>query len=151
MSEANINLKKRAPKPKVVITNTKLDAEVKKLTSDSSKKEISTHISSSQVEIEGETTKEEQIYTAMSQVKKEKNSEIVEKVISPDSKQKNGLILDVKNHGLSTIFEPISKTTIKAGRTAQIECLSPTVKQAVVNNLNQFNELGKKVEVLSNE
>lgn len=76
---------------------------------------------------------------------------VVQEVDNVAVKSKNDLLIQVKNNGISTIFEPISKTSIKPGETVEIECTSRSVKQSVLNNIKQFNALGKKVEVLNHD
>ena len=59
------------------------------------------------------------------------------------------LEVTVRNNGLSAVYEPSTKTSIKAGETVTIECPTNTVKQTVLGNIKQFKALGKNVEVLN--
>ncbi len=76
---------------------------------------------------------------------------VVEKVAESSSRQIKALVIEVRNLGLRAIFEPISKTTIAPGQTLKIECSTLSVKQSVLNNLKQFIDLGKNLEVLQND
>ena len=60
---------------------------------------------------------------------------------------KSGLFVVVKNTGVQTVFEPLSKTSIKSGETAEIRCSSVQFKHDVLNNLKQFIGLGKHLEI----
>lgn len=53
----------------------------------------------------------------------------------------------VKNMGMQAVFEPLSKTSIKPGETVEIGCKSNQFKSEVVNNLQQFIGLGKRLEI----
>ena len=60
---------------------------------------------------------------------------------------KTGLSVVVKNTGVQTVFEPLSKTSIKSGETAEIRCSNGQFKHDVLNNLKQFIGLGKNLEI----
>lgn len=60
---------------------------------------------------------------------------------------KSGLSVVVKNTGVQTVFEPLSKTSIKSGETAEIRCSNGQFKYDVLNNLKQFIGLGKNLEI----
>ncbi|MDH1084695.1 hypothetical protein, partial [Acinetobacter sp. GD03983] len=82
-------------------------------------------------------------------VGEEKNNEKI--VVQKEATQhQNPLEVTIRNNGLSTIYEPVTKTSIKAGETVTIECPTKTVKTSVLNNIKQFKALGKNVEVLKN-
>lgn len=76
---------------------------------------------------------------------------VVEKVASPESTKPKGLVIEVKNSGVKSVYEPLTKTSINAGQTVQIACANLMVKQGVLNNIKQFKDLGKNLEVLSND
>ena len=79
----------------------------------------------------------------------EKNNEeivVQKKAIHP---RYNPLEVTVRNNGLSTVYEPSTKTSIRAGETVTIECPTNTVKQTVLGNIKQFKALGKNIEVLN--
>ena len=79
----------------------------------------------------------------------EKNNEeiVVQKKTIP--RPHNPLEVTVRNNGLGTIYEPSTKTSIKANETVTIECPTNTVKQTVLGNIKQFKALGKNIEVLN--
>lgn len=60
---------------------------------------------------------------------------------------KSGLFVVVKNTGVQTVFEPLSKTSIKAGESVEIRCSTNQFKHDVLNNLKQFVGLGKNLEI----
>ena len=60
---------------------------------------------------------------------------------------KTGLFVVVKNTGVQTVFEPLSKTSIKSGETVEIRCSTGQFKHDVLNNLKQFIGLGKNLEI----
>ena len=60
---------------------------------------------------------------------------------------KSGLFVVVKNTGVQTVFEPLSKTSIKSGETLEIRCSTGQFKHDVLNNLKQFIGLGKNLEI----
>jgi len=60
---------------------------------------------------------------------------------------KSGLFVVVKNTGVQTVFEPLSKTSIKSGQTVEIRCSTGQFKHDVLNNLKQFIGLGKNLEI----
>jgi len=60
---------------------------------------------------------------------------------------KTGLFVVVKNTGVQTVFEPLSKTLIKSGETVEIRCSTGQFKHDVLNNLKQFIGLGKNLEI----
>ena len=60
---------------------------------------------------------------------------------------KSGLFVVVKNTGVQTVFEPLSKTSIKSGETVEIRCSTGQFKHDVLNNLKQFIGLGKNLEI----
>ena len=60
---------------------------------------------------------------------------------------KTGLSVVVKNTGVQTVFEPLSKTSIKSGETVEIRCSTGQFKHDVLNNLKQFIGLGKNLEI----
>lgn len=60
---------------------------------------------------------------------------------------KSGLFVVVKNTGVQTVFEPLSKTSIKSGETVEIRCSNGQFKHDVLNNLKQFIGLGKNLEI----
>lgn len=60
---------------------------------------------------------------------------------------KSGLFIVVKNTGVQTLFEPLSKTSIKSGETVEIRCSNGQFKHDVLNNLKQFIGLGKSLEI----
>ncbi len=60
---------------------------------------------------------------------------------------KSGLFVVVKNAGVQTVFEPLSKTSIKSGETVEIRCSNGQFKHDVLNNLKQFIGLGKNLEI----
>lgn len=60
---------------------------------------------------------------------------------------KSGLSVVVKNTDVQTVFEPLSKTSIKSGETAEIRCSNGQFKHDVLNNLKQFIGLGKNLEI----
>ena len=60
---------------------------------------------------------------------------------------KTGLFVVVKNTGVQTVFEPLSKTSIKSGETVEIRCSTSQFKHDVLNNLKQFIGLGKNLEI----
>ncbi|MDF2417309.1 hypothetical protein GWP85_07240 [Acinetobacter beijerinckii] len=115
---------------------------------------VQSDLSSSQVEIAQDESKEQQQSQPPSIDPETKNDDetiVVEKVAESNSSQINALVVEVRNLGLRTIFEPISKTTIAPGQTLKIECSTLSVKQSVLNNLKQFIDLGKNLEVLQND
>ena len=63
------------------------------------------------------------------------------------AKRDDALLVIVKNEGFQTIFEPLSKTSIGPGETAEIRCSTGQFKRDVLNNLKQFIGLGKKLEI----
>lgn len=114
---------------------------------------VKAETSSSQAEIEQveqKTEQQGQVPGVLPEVEHNNENIVVEKVTNPVEK-KNGLVVEVKNNGASTVFEPLTKTSITAGQTAQIECSTHSVKQSVLNNLKQLKNLGKNLEVLSND
>lgn len=76
---------------------------------------------------------------------------VVEKADSPELTEPKGLVIEVKNSGVKSVYEPLTKTSINAGQTVQIACANLMVKQGVLNNIKQFKDLGKNLEVLSND
>ena len=60
---------------------------------------------------------------------------------------KSSLFVVVKNTGVQTVFEPLSKTSIKSGETVEIRCSNGQFKHDVLNNLKQFIGLGKNLEI----
>lgn len=115
---------------------------------------VKSDLSSSQAEIAQDESKEQQQTQTPSIDPETKNDDetiVVEKVAESNSSQINALVIEVRNLGLRAIFEPISKTTIAPGQTLKIECSTLSVKQSVLNNLKQFIDLGKNLEVLQNE
>lgn len=60
---------------------------------------------------------------------------------------KSGLFVVVKNTGVQTVFEPLSKTSIQSGETVEIRCSTGQFKHDVLNNLKQFIGLGKNLEI----
>ena len=60
---------------------------------------------------------------------------------------KSGLFVVVENTGVQTVFEPLSKTSIKSGETVEIRCSNGQFKHDVLNNLKQFIGLGKNLEI----
>ena len=114
---------------------------------------VKAETSSSQAEIEQiepKTEQQGQEPEVLPEVEHNNENIVVEKVANP-LQEKNGLVIEVKNNGASTVFEPLTKTSITAGQTAQIECSTRSVKQSVLNNLKQLKNLGKNLEVLSND
>jgi len=109
--------------------------------------------SSSQAELEKakDELKEQQSNSMPDDGKLNNEKSVVASQLPTEPTRKNDLVIDVKNNGLSTIFEPTSKTTLKPGETATIECSSKMIKHSVLNNIKQLNSLGKNVEVLSDE
>lgn len=81
-------------------------------------------------------------------VEEKNNEEIVVQKKAIHQRQ-NPFEVTVRNNGLNTIYEPSTKTSIKAGETVTIECPTHTVKQTVLGNIKQFKALGKNVEVLN--
>ena len=79
----------------------------------------------------------------------EKNNEEIVVQKKTIHQRYNPLEVTVRNNGLSTVYEPSTKTSIKAGETVTIECPTHTVKQTVLGNIKQFKALGKNVEVLN--
>lgn len=63
------------------------------------------------------------------------------------AKRDDALLVIVKNAGFQTIFEPLSKTSVGPGETAEIRCSTGQFKRDVLNNLKQFIGLGKKLEI----
>lgn len=63
------------------------------------------------------------------------------------SKRNDALLVIVKNAGFQTVFEPLSKTSVGPGETAEIRCSTGQFKRDVLNNLKQFIGLGKKLEI----
>lgn len=63
------------------------------------------------------------------------------------AKRNDALLVIVKNAGFQTVFEPLSKTSVGPGETAEIRCSTGQFKRDVLNNLKQFIGLGKKLEV----
>ncbi len=59
----------------------------------------------------------------------------------------DALLVIVKNAGFQTVFEPLSKTSVGPGETAEIRCSTGQFKRDVLNNLKQFIGLGKKLEI----
>ncbi|MEN3978265.1 hypothetical protein [Acinetobacter sp. CWB-B33] len=57
------------------------------------------------------------------------------------------IYVTVKNMGMQAVFEPLSKTSIKPGESVEIGCKSNQFKSEVVNNLQQFIGLGKRLEI----
>lgn len=115
---------------------------------------VKSDLSSSQVEIAQDESKEQQQAQTPSIDPETKNDDetiVVEKVAESNSSQINALVIEVRNLGLRAIFEPISKTTIAPGQTLKIECSTFSVKQSVLNNLKQFIDLGKNLEVVQND
>jgi hypothetical protein len=115
---------------------------------------VKAETSSSQAEIEQiepKTEQQGQEPEVLPEVEHNNENIVVVKVANPVLEKKNGLVVEVKNNGASTVFEPLSKTSIMAGQTAQIECSTRSVKQSVLNNLKQLKNLGKNLEVLSND
>lgn len=115
---------------------------------------VKSDLSSSQVEIAQDESNEQQQAQTPSIDPETKNDDetiVVEKVAESNSSQINALVIEVRNLGLRAIFEPISKTTIAPGQTLKIECSTLSVKQSVLNNLKQFIDLGKNLEVVQND
>lgn len=79
----------------------------------------------------------------------EKNNEEIVVQKKTIHQRYNPLEVTVRNNGLSTVYEPSTKTSIKAGETVTIECPTHTVKQTVLGNIKQFKALGKNIEVLN--
>lgn len=116
--------------------------------------EVSNHEnSSSQAELEKakDELKDQQSNSMPEDGELNNEKSVVDSQLPPELTRRNDLVIDVKNNGLSTIFEPTSKTTLKPGETATIECSSKMIKHSVLNNIKQLNSLGQNVEVLSNE
>ncbi|WP_277559614.1 hypothetical protein [Acinetobacter beijerinckii] len=112
---------------------------------------VKSDLSSSQAEIhQVESKQQDQGQTPSNdpEIKNDDETIVVEKVAESNSSQINALVVEVKNLGLRAIFEPISKTAIAPGQTLKIECSTLSVKQSVLNNLKQFIDLGKNLEVL---
>lgn len=63
------------------------------------------------------------------------------------AKRNDALLVIVKNAGFQTVFEPLSKTSVGPGETAEIRCSTGQFKRDVLNNLKQFIGLGKKLEI----
>jgi hypothetical protein len=63
------------------------------------------------------------------------------------AKHDDALLVIVKNAGFQTVFEPLSKTSVGPGETAEIRCSTGQFKRDVLNNLKQFIGLGKKLEI----
>ena len=63
------------------------------------------------------------------------------------AKRDDALLVIVKNAGFQTVFEPLSKTSVGPGETAEIRCSTGQFKRDVLNNLKQFIGLGKKLEI----
>lgn len=63
------------------------------------------------------------------------------------AKRDDALLVIVKNEGFQTVFEPLSKTSVGPGETAEIRCSTGQFKRDVLNNLKQFIGLGKKLEI----
>lgn len=63
------------------------------------------------------------------------------------SKRDDALLVIVKNEGFQTVFEPLSKTSVGPGETAEIRCSTGQFKRDVLNNLKQFIGLGKQLEI----
>jgi len=63
------------------------------------------------------------------------------------AKRDDALLVIVKNAGFQTVFEPLSKTSVGPGETAEIRCNTGQFKRDVLNNLKQFIGLGKKLEI----
>lgn len=105
--------------------------------------------SSSQTELEVEQQINSAAADQPQQGGDEKNNEeiVVQKKTIPQPH--NPLEVTVRNNGLSAVYEPSTKTSIKAGETVTIECPTNTVKQTVLGNIKQFKALGKNVEVLN--
>ncbi|QXW24569.1 hypothetical protein KXJ74_09135 [Acinetobacter johnsonii] len=57
------------------------------------------------------------------------------------------IYVTLKNMGMQAVFEPLSKTSIKPGESVEIGCKSNQFKSEVVNNLQQFIGLGKRLEI----
>ena len=51
---------------------------------------------------------------------------------------KSGLFVVVKNTGVQTVFEPLSKTSIQSGETVEIRCSTGQFKHDVLNNLKMI-------------
>ena len=79
----------------------------------------------------------------------EKNNEEIVVQKKAIHQRYNPLEVTVRNNGLSTVYEPSTKTSIRAGETVTIECPTNTVKQTVLGNIKQFKALGKNIEVLN--
>ncbi len=79
----------------------------------------------------------------------EKNNEEIVVQKKAIHQRQNPFEVTVRNNGLNTIYEPSTKTSIKAGETVTIECPTNTVKQTVLGNIKQFKALGKNIEVLN--
>ena len=79
----------------------------------------------------------------------EKNNEEIVVQKKTIHQRYNPLEVTVRNNGLSTVYEPSTKTSIRAGETVTIECPTNTVKQTVLGNIKQFKALGKNIEVLN--
>lgn len=79
----------------------------------------------------------------------EKNNEEIVVQKKAIHQRQNPFEVTVRNNGLNTVYEPSTKTSIKAGETVTIECPTNTVKQTVLGNIKQFKALGKNVEVLN--
>ena len=79
----------------------------------------------------------------------EKNNEEIVVQKKAIHQRQNPFEVTVSNNGLNTIYEPITKTSIRAGETVTIECPTHTVKQTVLGNIKQFKALGKNIEVLN--
>ena len=79
----------------------------------------------------------------------EKNNEEIVVQKKTIHQRYNPLEVTVRNNGLSTVYEPSTKTSIRAGETVTIECPTHTVKQTVLGNIKQFKALGKNIEVLN--
>lgn len=63
------------------------------------------------------------------------------------AKRDDALLVIVKNAGFQTVFEPLSKTSVGPGETAEIRCSTGQFKRDVLNNLKQFIGLGKNLEI----
>ena len=65
----------------------------------------------------------------------------------PSDNSESRIYVTVKNMGMQAVFEPLSKTSIKPGESVVIGCKSNQFKSEVVNNLQQFIGLGKRLEI----
>lgn len=157
---ATATTSKRVTKPKTTAANdaavnqekTSSQAELQGMQSDPAGQNLVADVESEQtIDKEVDAIKNDEALTEEANSVELINEVLPEVQIPSPVKQitavKSGLFVVVKNTGVQTVFEPLSKTSIKSGETVEIRCSTGQFKHDVLNNLKQFIGLGKNLEI----